>query len=118
MLSMQWSGVKNSVQLMHGHHTTPVKLASFIIDCPSRASSPCLSCTLAFGSGRKAPGGVEWSGGLALTGEATKEDDALLVPLPHGMDGWCAAKKTARPCPLLGKGEKKRGRGQGSLRHQ
>lgn len=97
------------------HHTTPVKLASFIIDCPSRASSPCLSCTLAFGSGRKAPGGVEWSGGLALTGEATKEDDALLVPLPHGMDGWCAAKKTARPCPLLGKGKKKRGAGPGEF---
>jgi hypothetical protein len=68
----------------------PVKLASFIIDCPLRASSLCLSTFFCACAGIKCEGRKEgvkagtWGGRyLSLDKRAKSEDDAPLVP-QHG----------------------------------
>jgi hypothetical protein len=60
---------------------------------------------------------VEWSGGLALTGEATKEeDDALLVPPTPTRHGWMVCgKKDGTAMPPFGERGKKKGAGPGEF---
>lgn len=102
----EWNTPAQAAGLKNLHAWPPLKLASFIIDCPSRASSFSLKCEGSRCTCVKAPGGGE--GGL------DKLKSTTMLFWPHSMDGEGCGKKTAWPCPFRVQKEKR----PGSLRHQ